>query len=125
MGQDRETLVSEQPSTALTVFMLVKTQPEWLGMNPPERFAQLKTHVEPLLRKYQSKIKLRFYDAEFYSARITDLWVWEAQDHHAYELLVEDLRETPFWDRYFSIVEILPAVENAYAANYNRPAITA
>jgi hypothetical protein len=35
------------------------------------------------------------------------------------------LRETPFWDRYFSIVEILPAVENAYAANYNRTAIAA
>jgi hypothetical protein len=40
-------------------------------------------------------------------------------------LLVEDLRDTPFWDRYFKIVEILPGVENAYAKNYNREAITA
>ncbi len=58
----------------------------------------------------------RFYDVEFYSARVTDLWVWEAVSHHAYQLLVEDLREAPFWDRYFDIVEILPGVENAYAA---------
>jgi hypothetical protein len=46
-------------------------------------------------------------------------------DHQAYELLVEDLRETPFWDRYFQIVEILPGVENAYAKNYNRTPVAA
>ncbi|WP_216843125.1 darcynin family protein [Granulicella sp. S190] len=31
------------------------------------------------------------------------------------------MRETPFWDRYFSILEILPGVENAYAQNYTEP----
>ncbi|WP_408311697.1 darcynin family protein [Paraburkholderia sp. RL17-347-BIC-D] len=31
----------------------------------------------------------------------------------------------PFWDRYFDIVEILPGVENAYAKNYDRDALTA
>jgi hypothetical protein len=39
--------------------------------------------------------------------------------------VVEDLRETPFWDRFFEIVEILPGVENAYADNYGRAAINA
>ncbi len=39
--------------------------------------------------------------------------------------LVEDLRETAFWDRYFDIVEILTGVENAYAKNYDRPVINA
>lgn len=68
---------------------------------------------------------LRLYDVEFYSARVTDLWAWEATDHRAYELLVEDLRETPFWDRYFQIVEILPSVENAYAKNFKRAPSTA
>ena len=28
----------------------------------------------------------------------------------------EDLRDTPFWHVYFEIVEIVPAVENAYMA---------
>ena len=51
--------------------------------------------------------------------------MWDAKEHHAYELLVEELRETPFWDRYFDIVEILPGVENAYAKNYGREPITA
>jgi Darcynin, domain of unknown function len=67
---------------------------------------------------------LRFFDVEFYSARVTDIWQWDAVDHHAYELVVEDLRETPFWDRYFSVVEILPGVENAYAKNYGRQAFS-
>jgi hypothetical protein len=81
--------------------------------------------VQPLLTKHRADIRLRFYDVEFCSARVTDMWLWEARDHHAYQLQVEDLRETPFWDRYFEIVEILPGVKNAYAKNYNREAISA
>ena len=109
----------------LTVFMLVKTTPEFLGLTVDERFKALATHVEPILRKHSPEVTLHFYDIEFYSARVTDLWVWEATSHHAYELLVEALRETPFWDRYFQIVEILPGVENAYAKNYQRPPLAA
>jgi hypothetical protein len=37
---------------------------------------------------------------------------------------VEELRESPFWDRYFEVVEILPGVEDAYAKNYDRAVIT-
>lgn len=107
----------------LTVFMLVKTQPEWLAFDIDTRFALLAQHVEPILARYRDSVSFRFYDVEFYSARVTDMWVWDAKDHHSYEMVVEVLRETPFWDRYFAIVEILPAVENAYAANYGRNAI--
>ena len=116
---------NDPTSVALTVFMLVKTNPEWLGFPVDERFRLLAEHVEPIVRKHRRQVRLRFFDIEFYSARITDLWMWEASDHHAYELLVEDLRETPFWDRYFQIVEILPGVENAYATNYDRAALGA
>jgi hypothetical protein len=120
---------AESPETpfhpALTVFMLVKTMPEWLGLPVDRRFQLLKEQIEPLLHKHRADIRLRFYDVEFYSTRVTDVWLWEAREHHAYQLLVEDLRETAFWDRYFEIVEILTGVENAYAKNYDRAAITA
>ena len=120
---------AESPETpfepALTVFMLVKTMPEWLSLPVDRRFQLLKAQVEPLLRKHRADIRLRFYDVEFYSTRVTDVWLWEAREHHAYQLLVEDLRETEFWDRYFEIVEILTGVENAYAKNYDCEAITA
>jgi len=110
---------------AITVFMLVKTTPEWFGFSPDRRSGLIKEQMEPLLRKYRETVRLRLYDVEFYTARVTDIWIWEARDHHAYELLVDDLRETAFWDRYFSIVEILPGVENAYAKNHNRGALAA
>lgn len=115
----------QNPPIVLTVFMLVKTMPEWLGFSVDERFRQLAEHVEPILQKYRDRVKLRFYDVEFYNARVTDLWVWAAADHDGYQLLVEELRETPFWDRYFEIVEILPGVENAYAKNYGRAPLAA
>ncbi|MFM0336686.1 darcynin family protein [Paraburkholderia fungorum] len=117
-------MTSTVKKPVLTVFMLVKTLPEWLGFSVDERFRLLREHVEPILKQHADKVSMRFYDVEFYSARVTDIWVWDATSHHAYELVVEALRETPFWDRFFEVVEILPGVENAYASNYNQAALS-
>jgi hypothetical protein len=115
----------EESQDDLTVFMLVKTSPEWLGFSIDQRFAHFNRYMVPILKKYENQVRLRFFDTEFFSARVTDVWVWEARSRHAYELVVEDLRETPLWDRFFSIVEILAGVENAYARNYDRQAVSA
>ena len=90
-----------------------------------DRFARLRGALEPILRRHADTVRLRFYDAEFYTSRLTDLWVWEAADRHSYERVVEALRETALWDRRFAIVEIIPAVENAYATNYGRVPLAA
>ncbi|MER6105930.1 darcynin family protein [Streptomyces sp. NPDC001832] len=107
---------SEPPVTA---FMLVKTTPEWLALTVPERIDAFTTQVVPTIEARTTGVRSRFYDTEFYSARVTDVWVWEADDHHAYQLLIDALRETPFWDRYFEVVDILVGTENGYARNYN------
>ena len=57
----------------LTVFMLVKTSPEWLALSIDERFDRLRTVFEPILRHHKDAVTLRFYDAEFYTARVTDI----------------------------------------------------
>jgi len=98
----------------LTVLMLVKTTTEWLSIPALRRFELFQKQIGPILTKHTERVSLRLYDMEFYSARVTDVWMWEAKDHHDYELVVEELRDTPFWDRYFDIVEILPGVENMY-----------
>ncbi len=108
--------------SVLTVFMLVKTNAEWLALPVEQRYAELLEHLQPALDAHPT-VQLRWYDTEFYSARVTDTWMWETSDAHEYELVVEELRETPLWDRYFSVVEILPGVLNAYADNYGRSAI--
>ena len=40
-------------------------------------------------------------------------------------MLVKDLRETPFCDRCFAIVETLAGAENTYAKNYDREVFAA
>jgi hypothetical protein len=116
---------AERKHDDLTVFMMVKTLPEWLGMPVPERFANFRRYLQPILSKYQDQVSCRIFDTEFFSARVTDVWVWEAKSRHAYEMVVEELRETPLWDRFFSIIEILAGVENAYARNYDQDAVSA
>jgi len=101
-----------------TVFMLVKTTPEWLGHSVDRRNELAREHLTPVLKKHAAGVKMRFFDIEFYSAHVTDLWMWDCKDHQSYQLLVEELREGPFWDRYFQIVDILPGVEDAYVKNY-------
>jgi len=111
--------MSVEPFEAgVTAFMLVKTTSEWLGLSVEQRVEAFTSEVLPAIDRKVDGVRSRFFDTEFYSARVTDVWMWEARDHEALQLLVEALRETPFWDRYFDVVEILVGVENGYAKNY-------
>ena len=105
-----------------TIFMLVKTTPQWLQVPPVERFKFSDDVLKPILKKHP-QVKLRFFDVEAFNARVSDVLMWEVSDLKQYESLVEHLRETLFWDTYFSVVEILPAVEDAYADHYDKPTI--
>ncbi len=104
---------------AYTVFMQVKTTPAWLALSPEKRFAFLGETIEPIIGRHGA-VKMRFFDTEFYNAEVTDVIMWETKDLKAYQAIVEDLRETPFWGAYFDVVSILPGVENAYADAYGR-----
>jgi hypothetical protein len=100
------------------IFMLVKTTPAWLALDPKARFAYLEKDVQPLLEEHAA-VRMRFYDTEAYNSRVTDVIVWDTTDLAQYQSLVEKLRETRFWGTYFEVVEILPGLENAYAAHYD------
>ncbi|MFF7314492.1 darcynin family protein [Streptomyces sp. NPDC008137] len=115
---------TEETTVPVTAFMLVKTTPEWLAMTPQERVNAFATEVVPVVEARTKGVRSRFYDTEFYSARVTDVWVWEADDHHAYQLLVDALRETLFWDRWFEVVDLLVGTENGYARTYGVDAVT-
>lgn len=98
-------------------FMLVKTTATWLQLSAKERFEFLETTISPLLKKHSS-VKLQFFDSEAFSGHFTDVSMWEASEVKDYQFLVEELRETLFWGTYFEIVEIVPAIKNAYALYY-------
>lgn len=109
---------AEPTALPVTAFMLVKTNPEWLAMTPHERADAFAAEVLPAIKAKTTGVRSRFFDTEFYSARVTDVWMWEADDHQAYQLLIDALRETPFWDRYFEVVDLLVGTENGYARTY-------
>lgn len=110
-----DSMVASRP---ITVFMLVKTSVEWLAMSVEDRLARVSEYMTPILNEHRETVKLSWYDVEFYTARITDVWMIEARDHENYQLFCEGLRETPFWDRFFYVEEILPGERNAWATNY-------
>jgi Darcynin, domain of unknown function len=114
--QDRGMRNPDEPVT-YSFFMLVRTTDAWLALPPPQRFAFLRAQVEPRLRAHPA-VTLRFFDAEAFSARVTDVLLWQTTSLGAYGALIEGLRETAFWGVYFQVVEIVPAVENAYATHY-------
>jgi hypothetical protein len=104
-------------------FMLVKTTNTWLQLSTKERFQFLDTVISPILQKHPS-VKMRFFDSEAFSGHYTDVLMWETSEVKDYQFLVEELRETLFWGTYFEIVEIVPAIENAYALYYEVEPIT-
>ncbi|AOW87678.1 darcynin [Streptomyces olivaceus] len=110
---------------AVTAFLLLKTNRAWLELSVPERVAAFQENVLPAVKDKAQDVRWRYYDTEFYTARVTDIWVWEARSHEAFQLAIEALRETPFWDHYFEIVEILVGVENGYAKHYDSDILAA
>ena len=64
-------------------------------------------------------VSMRFFDSEAFHSRFTDVIMWETASIMAYQAVVEELRETLFWDTYFEIVEIVASIEDAYAIHYD------
>jgi hypothetical protein len=104
-------------------FLLLKTTPEWLAFTPEERFEYLGTTITPLLEA-NPNVSVRFFDAEAFSSRYSDVAMIEAASTLDYQFFVEQLRETAFWGTYFEVVEIIPAIENAYSLYYGVDPLT-
>ena len=108
---------TEAAPRPFTVFMHVKTTDAFLALPPAKRLEWVSEAMVPVLKEHP-QVRMRFYDAEFYSADTTDVIVWETVDLDAYQSVVERLRETRFWGPYFTVRSIVPARENAFADFY-------
>jgi Darcynin, domain of unknown function len=103
-------------------FWLVKTTPTWLAMPPlgaGGRFDFVEKVIKPILKQFP-KVDLRFFDAEAHTAVCSDVMLWTVHDSAQYSAMVEKMRETPFWDHYFQILHIIPALEDGYADHYEQ-----
>jgi len=111
---------TEKEALIHTIFMMVKTNTAWLKLKPVDRFAFIDRELRPILKKYPS-VTMRFFDSEAFNGKYTDVLLWETSDLRSYSSVCDELRETDFWGHYFEIVDIVPSIENSYAAHYNVP----
>lgn len=100
-----------------TVFFLINATPAWLAKTPADRNQFVAEVLRPVIAKHPH-VRLRYFDAEAYSARISDVMMWEVGKRDDYHALVEDLRETQFWGSYFDVQEIIATVEDGFAQHY-------
>ena len=95
------------------MLMMLKTTRNWLELSHKQRHEFVESTVNPILQKHPA-VSMRYLESEGFSARVTDVAMWETNDLLAYQAVVEDLRETQFWDHYFEVVELLACIEDAY-----------
>jgi len=97
-----------------TYFMLLNALPTWLSMDRTARRAFHADVLAPILAAHPAT-RLRYYDAEAFTGRCSDIAVFETEDSQDYSDLVEDLRDTPFFGApYYQVIDIIPAIENGY-----------
>ena len=101
-----------------TFFMHLKTSNDWLALKPTQRHRFVDDVVRPILAAHPG-VSLRYFDAEAFSGAVSDVAMWETADVIAYQSVCEQLRETQFWGHYFDVVDIVPAIENAFAHHYH------
>lgn len=92
-----------------TFFVLMNATKEWLALAPEARQRFVADTVQPILEHYP-RVEITFYDVEAFSARCSDIAMFEAPDLNDYAALIDALRNTKLYAvPYFEIVEIFPA----------------
>jgi hypothetical protein len=109
-------------SQRFAIFILLHATEAWLRLPRAERNTLAMAHVAGPLAKYPA-LRLRYFDAEAFSAACSDLMLIETGDLTQYYDFMETLRDgllitTP----YFKVAEIIPAIEEGFRAFEERQA---
>tara|TARA_R110000851_G_scaffold326685_1_gene495598 strand:+ start:366 stop:695 length:330 start_codon:yes stop_codon:yes gene_type:complete len=99
--------------TTYTIFILLKALPAWLRLPRDERSRIADQAFSKALAEHA--MAFRYFDAEAFSARASDVALFETTDLRAYYFAMEHLRDSPiFAEPYFEIVDIIPTIEDGY-----------
>ena len=102
----------------LTAFLHLRALPTWLALDRTQRreiAAAALQHALP-----DSTVTLRFFDAEAFHGRVSDVAMLTADSPQDYYFAIERLRDTAlFTTPYFKIIDIIPAFENSFEAFEN------
>lgn len=98
-----------------TVVVLLTATPDWLRLSRLERGAFFDQTINPIFGKYAPKIKLRWLDAEAFSARCSDVAIFEVADLQDHYFLMEELRDTALFAKpYFRMEEVIIGLEDGF-----------
>jgi hypothetical protein len=102
-------------SVRYTAFVLLRALPAWLNLSREKR-REIAASVQSTVFDGPD-VKVRYFDAEAFSARVSDVAMFEFSDMKAYYFMMEKLRDSPMLTfPYFHVEEIIPAIENGYQA---------
>lgn len=101
-------------SPTITFFVHLQATSAWLRLSRREREDYVAQKLNPLLTIYDP-IEFRFYDAESFTAKCSDIATFTTTDMSAFNRLMDDLRGSQlFTVPYFELVDIFPAVETEF-----------
>jgi hypothetical protein len=79
-----------------TVFMLLNALPAWLSLDRAQRRAFHNDVLAPIVAAHPAT-RMRYFDAEAFSGRCSDIAAFETEDLQDYADLIEALRDTAFF----------------------------
>ena len=95
-------------------FILLRATPAWLRLSREQRRAMNAEHLVPLLAGGEA-IRMRYFDAEAFSADCSDVMMVETDDPTRHYFFMEHLRDSPmFTVPYFEVEQIIPCIEDGY-----------
>lgn len=96
-------------------FVMLRAMPAWLRLTRAQRAAVIAEHLTPLIAASKA-IRMRYFDAEAFSASCSDVMMIETDDPKHHYFFMERLRDSVLiTEPLFEVVQIVPAIEDGYA----------
>jgi hypothetical protein len=101
-------------SRRYTFFVHMVATKQWLSLDRDRRNRFTQEVLNPIFEKYPS-VRVRFYDVEAFTARCSDIAVFETEEIQDYYFTIDAIRDTEiFTVPYFNFVEVIPGIEGGF-----------
>jgi Darcynin, domain of unknown function len=100
--------------TRHTFFVHLRATKAWLSLAPNERETFTQRELGPIVERHP-ETTIDFYDAEAFTAKCSDIAVFETSSTTDYRSFMDELRDSKlFTVPYFEVVDIFPAIKADY-----------
>lgn len=100
-----------------TIFILLRAAAPWLRLTHEERSKAASAAFAPWMKDHPDT-KIRYFDAEAFSGRCSDILQIETDNLAAHCGLMDRLRDSDlFTVPYYELIDIIPSVEDTFRAS--------